>query len=104
MYLVLSPFTSSPVSLLATNKHSAFSYKVRILPPNILTSAYKESAGSWVINNWLKVHFLMLNLDKTRHIKVITKSSTITDMNIDCDIKPVTNITHTKFLTTVTNI
>jgi len=39
MYLVLSAFTSSPVSLLRTIKVSAFSFMVRTLPPNILTSS-----------------------------------------------------------------
>ena len=39
MYLVLSAFTSSPISLVATTKASAFSFTVCTLPPNILTSA-----------------------------------------------------------------
>ena len=38
MYLVLSAFTSSPISLVATTKASAFSFTVCTLPPNILTS------------------------------------------------------------------
>jgi hypothetical protein len=39
MYLVLSAFTSSPISLVATTKASAFSFTVRTLPPNMLTSS-----------------------------------------------------------------
>ena len=39
MYLVLSAFSSSVVSLLATTKTTAFSYTVCTLPPNILTSS-----------------------------------------------------------------
>jgi len=38
MYFVLSAFTSSPISLVATTKASAFSFTVRTLPPNMLTS------------------------------------------------------------------
>jgi len=39
MYLILSDFSSSPVSLLATIKVSAFSFTVRTLPPTIFTSS-----------------------------------------------------------------
>ena len=39
MYLVLSAFISSPISLAATTKASTFSFTVCTLPPNILTSA-----------------------------------------------------------------
>jgi len=39
MYLLLSAFTSSQISLLATNKAFAFSFIVYTLPPNILTSS-----------------------------------------------------------------
>ena len=39
MYLVLLAFTSIPISLLATTKASAFSFTVRTIPPNILTSS-----------------------------------------------------------------
>jgi len=43
MYLVLSAFTSSPISLVATTKASAFSFTVCTLPPSIVTSsAYAE--------------------------------------------------------------
>ena len=38
MYLVLSAFTSSPISLVATTRASAFSFTVCVLPPSILTS------------------------------------------------------------------
>ena len=37
MYLVLSALTSSPISLVAATKASAFSFKVCIPPPGILT-------------------------------------------------------------------
>ena len=37
MYLVLSAFTSSPISLVAATKVSAFFFTVCTLPPNILT-------------------------------------------------------------------
>ena len=43
MYLVLSAFTSSPVSFASTTKASAFSLTVCALPPNILTSIGRES-------------------------------------------------------------
>jgi len=46
----------------------------------------------------------MLNFDKTYYMQFITKSNSIIEMNIDCDIKPVTNITNTKCLRTVTDI
>ena len=39
MYLVLSALTSSPISLVAATKASAFSFKVCIPPPSILTSS-----------------------------------------------------------------
>jgi len=39
MYLVLSAFTSSPVTLLANTKASVFFFIVRRLPPNILPSS-----------------------------------------------------------------
>jgi len=39
MYLVLSAFTSSLISLVVTTKASAFSFTVCALPPNILTSS-----------------------------------------------------------------
>jgi len=39
MYLVLSAFTYSPISFLATTKTSAFSFIVCMLPPYILTSS-----------------------------------------------------------------
>ena len=39
MYLVLSAFTTSPFSLLAITKDSAFPFVVRKLPPNILSSS-----------------------------------------------------------------
>jgi hypothetical protein len=39
MYLVLSAFTSSPISLVAANKASAFSFTVCTLPPSMLTSS-----------------------------------------------------------------
>ena len=42
MYLVLSAFTSSPISLVATTKASAFSFRVCMLPPNILTSYHRH--------------------------------------------------------------
>jgi hypothetical protein len=45
-----------------------------------------------------------LSFDKTNYIKFITKSSSTIDMNIDCDIKPITNITNTKCLRTVIDI
>jgi hypothetical protein len=37
MYLVLSALTSSPISLAAATKASAFFFTVCTLPPNILT-------------------------------------------------------------------
>jgi len=39
MYLVLSALTSSPISLVAATKDSAFSCKVCVPPPSILTSS-----------------------------------------------------------------
>ena len=36
--LVLSALISSPISLVAATKSSAFSFRVRMLPPSILTS------------------------------------------------------------------
>jgi hypothetical protein len=39
MYLVLSPFTSRPISLLLTNKASVLFCIVYTLPPSILTSS-----------------------------------------------------------------
>jgi hypothetical protein len=39
MYFVLSAFTSSPISLVATTKASAFSFTVCRMPPNMLTSS-----------------------------------------------------------------
>ena len=39
MYLVLSALTSSPISLVAATKASAFSFRVCIPPPSILTSS-----------------------------------------------------------------
>jgi len=39
MYLVLSAFTSSPISLVAATKASAFSFSVRMLPPGAATTA-----------------------------------------------------------------
>ena len=36
MYLVLSAFTSSPISLVAGTKASAFSFSVCMLPPSII--------------------------------------------------------------------
>jgi len=35
MYLVLSALTSSPISLVAATKASAFSFRVCMLPPSI---------------------------------------------------------------------
>ena len=46
-YLVLSAFTSSPISLLATTKHYAFSLTVYMLPPNTLTSSALTT--SWCV-------------------------------------------------------
>jgi hypothetical protein len=53
--------------------------------------------------NWFQVNLFALSFDKTYCIQFITKSSSIIDKNIDCDIKPVTNITNTKCLRTVTD-
>jgi len=39
----------------------------------------------------------------TTQVKHITKGSSITDMKIDCDIKPVTNIINTNCRRTVTD-
>jgi len=39
LYLVLSAFTSSPISIVAATKASAFSFRVYILPLSILTSS-----------------------------------------------------------------
>jgi hypothetical protein len=36
MYLVLSAFTSSPISLVATTKASVFSFNISGLPPNYI--------------------------------------------------------------------
>ena len=47
MYLVLSAFTSSPISLVATTRASAFSFTVCMLPPSILTSS--AQARSWCV-------------------------------------------------------
>jgi len=44
MYLVLSALTSSPISLVAASKASAFPFRVRMLPPSILTSSNKPEA------------------------------------------------------------
>jgi len=43
MYLVLSALTSSPISLVAATKASAFSFRVCKLPPSTLTSNTKTS-------------------------------------------------------------
>ena len=40
MYLVLSAFTSSPISLVATTWASAFPFTVCMLPASIVTSSY----------------------------------------------------------------
>jgi len=40
MYLVLSALTSSPISLAAATKASAFSFTVCMLPPSILRRMY----------------------------------------------------------------
>ena len=37
MYLVLSGLTSSPISLAAATRASAFSFRVCVFPPSILT-------------------------------------------------------------------
>ena len=47
MYLVFSAFTTSPISLLSTNKASAFFFIVCMLPPNLLTSS--ASTSSWCL-------------------------------------------------------
>jgi len=39
MYLVLSALTSIPISLVVPTKASAFSFRVCMLPPSILTSS-----------------------------------------------------------------
>jgi len=44
MYLVLSALTSSPISLVAATKASAFSFRVCILPPSILHHRHKPEA------------------------------------------------------------
>ena len=44
MYLVLSALTSSPFSLVAATKASAFSFRVSMLPPSILTYRHKPEA------------------------------------------------------------
>ena len=49
MYLVLSAFLSSPISLLGTTKVSVFSFTVCMPPPNILTSS---SSSSYLSCNW----------------------------------------------------
>ena len=57
VYLVLSAFTSSPISLVATTRASAFSFRVCMLPPNILSSAqwcvpfnFKPFWFTWTMN------------------------------------------------------
>ena len=51
MHLVLSAFTSSPISLVTTTRASAFSFTVCMLPPSILTSS--AYARSW----WVPFNF-----------------------------------------------
>jgi hypothetical protein len=70
MYLVLSAFTSSPISLVATTKASAFFFTVCTFPPNILTylvntdqnlkdimepqETQKRAEGPHEANDWTK--------------------------------------------------
>ena len=44
MYLALSALTSSPISLVAATKASAFSFTVCMPPPSILTCGHKPEA------------------------------------------------------------
>ena len=46
MYLVLSALTSSPISLVAATKASAFSFRVCIPPPNI--SSKSKFPERWI--------------------------------------------------------
>jgi len=45
MYLVLSALSSSPISLVAVTKASAFSFKVCLLPPSIITYTFCKIIG-----------------------------------------------------------
>jgi len=49
MYLVLSALTSSPISLVAATKASAFSFKVCTVHQNISQSVSSESATVQVL-------------------------------------------------------
>ena len=60
MYLVLSAFSSSPISLLATTKFSTFSCIVCTLPSNILTSS--EITRSWCVPFKVKPSWLTWTL------------------------------------------
>ena len=53
IYLVLSALTSSPISLIVPTKASAFSFRVCMLPPSILTCVPR-------VKN-LQQHYLLLS-------------------------------------------
>ena len=56
MYLVLSALTSSPISLVAANKASAFSFKVCIPPPGNVIYIYFNAKTTLFLKKMLGSH------------------------------------------------
>ena len=65
MYLDLSALTSSPISLVAATKASAFSFRVCMLPPSILTSSAK--ARSWCVSTVRCIKWLTVRHQRMAH-------------------------------------